>query len=147
MSSSVISRSLTLPLHDASEMHVDITGDGVPLLFLHGMLGQGADWRHVFGEPPPGYRIIAPDLRGHARSTGGREVFSFREVAGDIARLLDVLEVAHVRVIGVSGSGIAALHLATSTPDRFSHLILVSVAQPLRFVIAAHEATPRMNFR
>jgi pimeloyl-ACP methyl ester carboxylesterase len=44
------------------------TGDGEPLLFLHGGMGHGADWRHIFGEPPAGYRVVAPDLRGHGHT-------------------------------------------------------------------------------
>jgi pimeloyl-ACP methyl ester carboxylesterase len=126
MDSPTASTTRIIPLHDGAEMHLDVHGNGDPLLWLHGMLGHGADWRHVFGEPPPGYQVIAPDLRGHARSNGGRDVFSFREVADDITRMLDALSLARVRVIGVSGGGIAALHLATSSPDRLSHMLVVS---------------------
>ena len=43
------------------ELHYEIAGEGEPLLWLHGFLGCGADWRHVFGAPPEGYRVIAPD--------------------------------------------------------------------------------------
>lgn len=116
---SLAATSLTVTLHDDARMHVDVVGSGAPLLWLHGMLGHGADWRHVFGEPPDGFQIIAPDLRGHARSTGERDVFSFREVADDLARLLDTLALDRVRVIGVSGGGIAAMHIATTTPSAF----------------------------
>src|SRR5947209_18712745 len=40
-------------------------GEGEPLLWLHGVLGSGADWRSIFKEAPAGFRLIAPDLRGH----------------------------------------------------------------------------------
>ena len=51
-------------------MHVDRRGDGEPLLLLHGGTGIGADWSLVFTNgDPDGYRIIAPDLRGHGRSS------------------------------------------------------------------------------
>ena len=51
------------------ELHWEETGEGEPLLWLHGAMGCGADWRHIFKEPPAGYRVIAPDLRGHGSST------------------------------------------------------------------------------
>ena len=48
------------------EMQYQLRGDGEPLLLLHGGMGIGDDWRHVFPSDPPGYRMIVPDLRGHA---------------------------------------------------------------------------------
>ena len=33
-------------------------GNGEPLPWLHGGMGCGADWRHIFKEPPAGYRLI-----------------------------------------------------------------------------------------
>src|SRR6185295_4051948 len=44
--------------------HVE-RGEGRPLLLLHGFAGGGANWSLVFPEAPAGYRLIAPDLRGH----------------------------------------------------------------------------------
>jgi len=48
--------------------HYEIRGEGEPLLLLHGFTGTGADWRHVFKEPPAGFKLAIPDLRGHGRS-------------------------------------------------------------------------------
>ena len=47
----------------------EIIGEGEPLLWLHGFMGCGADWNHIFKQPPAGYRLIAPDMRGHGAST------------------------------------------------------------------------------
>ncbi len=49
------------------EMQWTVTGEGEPLLWLHGLLGSGADWRYIFDEPPAGFSVIAPDLRGMGR--------------------------------------------------------------------------------
>ncbi|PYR36530.1 MAG: hypothetical protein DMF90_09865 [Acidobacteria bacterium] len=51
------------------ELYWEEHGGGEPLLWLHGGMGHGADWRYLFKEPPEGYRIIAPDLRGHGKTT------------------------------------------------------------------------------
>ena len=55
-------------------LHYNIIGEGEPLLFLHGGLGSGDNWRHIFGEPPAGYRLIAPDqpVAGGRRIRRGR---------------------------------------------------------------------------
>ena len=109
------------------DLHYDIVGDGEPLLWLHGFLGCGADWRHVFPTPPSGYRLIAPDLRGHGASgapASGR--FSFREAGGDIHALLEHLGIARVRAIGLSGGGITLLHLASSHRASIEAMVIVS---------------------
>src|SRR5579871_5505168 len=98
-------------------MHCETSGDGEPLLWLHGFFGAGADWRHVFKNPPAGYRLIAPDLRGHGRSPNPSGSFTFGEAAADVLELLDGLGVTRVKAIGLSGGGITLLHLMTRRPD------------------------------
>ena len=46
-------------------LNYEIAGDGEPLLWLHGFMGAGQTSTYVFKEPPAGFRMIAPDLRGH----------------------------------------------------------------------------------
>jgi pimeloyl-ACP methyl ester carboxylesterase len=108
------------------ELHYDIVGDGEPLLWLHGFLGCGADWQYVFAAPPAGYRLIAPDLRGHGASANPSSVFSFREAARDISALLRHLGLARVKAIGLSGGGIVLLHLATAEPTSIASMVVVS---------------------
>jgi pimeloyl-ACP methyl ester carboxylesterase len=107
-------------------LHHERVGRGEPLLWVHGFLGCGADWRHVFGEPPIGYELIAPDLRGHGASVNPSGEFSFREAARDILGLLDHLGLERVRAIGVSGGGIVLLHVATMAPERLEKMVVVS---------------------
>ena len=66
------------------ELHYETTGEGEPLLWLHGFFGAGQDWKYIFNEPPAGFRLIAPDLRGHAESNNPSGEFSFKQAADDI---------------------------------------------------------------
>jgi pimeloyl-ACP methyl ester carboxylesterase len=113
------------------ELSWDGIGEGAPLLWLHGFMGYGADWPHVFGEVPAAYRLIAPDLPGHGASTGRPGPYSFRAAADDIVALLDHLGVDRVPLVGLSGGGIVALHLAVAHPGRVSRMAIVSA--PPRF--------------
>ena len=88
-------------------LHYDIVGNGEPLLFLHGGLGSGANWRFIFPEAPDGFRVIAPDLRGHGASTNPSRVLTFRQIAADVLALLDHLHIDRVKAIGLSGGGSA----------------------------------------
>ena len=36
------------------DLHWEACGEGEPLVFLHGRMGCGADWRPVFSQPPEG---------------------------------------------------------------------------------------------
>lgn len=108
------------------ELFWDRTGDGPPLLWLHGGMGCGTDWKYIFKEPPAGYTLIAPDLRGHGATANPSGVFSFRQCAEDIRGLLDHLELDHVRAIGLSGGGIVLLHLAVLYPNAVDSMVLIS---------------------
>jgi pimeloyl-ACP methyl ester carboxylesterase len=107
-------------------LHYETFGDGEPLLWLHGFMGAGPDWTYIFKEPPEGYRLIAPDMRGHGASTNPSGAFSFRQSASDILALLRHLHVDRVKAIGLSGGGITLLHLATVDPSRVSSMVIVS---------------------
>src|SRR6516162_7876638 len=95
-------------------MHYEIRGDGAPLLLLHGGMGIGDDWRHIFASDPPGYTVIVPDLRGHGRSTSPPEEFTFKACAQDVRELLEHLKIDQVKAIGMSMGAKTLLHLATS---------------------------------
>lgn len=108
------------------DMYFDDRGAGDPLLLLHGGLGIGDDWRHVFPADPDGFRIIVPDLRGHGRSTNPSRAFTFRQCAQDVLGLLDHLQLAGVNAIGMSMGAKTLLHMATLRPDMVAAMVLVS---------------------
>jgi pimeloyl-ACP methyl ester carboxylesterase len=110
------------------DLHREVRGDGEPLLLLHGFMGCGANWRLIFPETPAGFRLIAPDLRGHGRSMNPRGVFSFRAAGLDVVALLDRLEIDRAKAIGVSGGAQVLLQIATTAHSRLSAIVLVSGA-------------------
>jgi pimeloyl-ACP methyl ester carboxylesterase len=108
------------------DLNYETAGEGPPLLWLHGFMGAGADWRYIFTAPPGGFRLIAPDLRGHGASTNPSGEFSFRQAALDVLGLLDELRIDRLRAIGVSGGGLTLLHMATLRPPLVEAMVLVS---------------------
>ena len=82
--------------HPEAALHVEELGSGPPLLLLHGFAGTSADWRHVFDLDALAetHRLIAPDARGHGRSTNPSGLFSFRRCALDLLALLDHFGIA-----------------------------------------------------
>ena len=125
--------------HDENELYFEDRGEGEPLLLLHGLTGTSGDWRHVFDLDALAaqYRVIAPDARGHGRSTGRSSSFSFQRCARDVVALLDHLALSRVRAIGMSLGAKTLLHVATLDSARVSRMIVVS-ATP-RFPEATRE--------
>ena len=108
------------------ELNYEIAGDGEPLLWLHGFMGAGADWKYIFEQPPAGFRVIAPDLRGHGASTNPSGEFSFRQAATDVTAMLNHLGIHSIKAIGLSGGGIVLLHMATASPTLIESMVLIS---------------------
>jgi len=126
------------------EMHYEVRGDGEPLLLLHGGMGIGDDWRHVFPSDPPGYRMIVPDLRGHGRSSNPSGAFTFRQSGQDVLGLLDGIGLERVKAIGLSMGAKTLLHVGTAQPARIDAMVLVSATPrfPDALRAAAAQFTP-----
>ncbi len=108
------------------QIYFEARGAGAPLLLLHGGMGIGADWRHVFPSDPSGYRVVVPDLRGHGRSTNPAGTFTFRQCALDMLALVDHLDLDRVNAIGLSMGAKTLLHMATLRPECLRAMVLVS---------------------
>ncbi len=113
---------------DGCEIFFEEKGEGEPLLLLHGGLGCGRDWRHVFDLDALAkqYRLIGPDARGHGRSTNPSGAFTFQRCALDVLALMDHLGVERASAVGVSLGAKTLLHVAAIAPERVSRMILVS---------------------
>lgn len=115
---------------DGADLHVEERGQGEPLLLLHGMMGSGRDWQHVFDLDllSHQFRVIVPDARGHGHSTNSRGEFTFARGARDVVAILDALGVARARAVGLSLGAKTLLHVATTAVNRVERMILVSAA-------------------
>ncbi|HEY7544606.1 MAG TPA: alpha/beta fold hydrolase [Blastocatellia bacterium] len=108
------------------EMYYEVRGEGEPLLLLHGGGGVGANWELIFKEPPEGFQLIIPDMRGHGRSTNPSKVFTFRQLALDVFALMDRLGIERFKAIGLSLGAKTLLHIATQQPERVDAMVVVS---------------------
>ena len=117
----------TVPVN-GMEMYCETYGEGEPLVLLHGFNGIGEHWKLVFPEMPRGYHVVAPDLRGHGRSTNPSRAFTFRQSAKDVLALLDALHIERCKAIGMSAGAKTLLHVATQQPTRVEAMVLVSAA-------------------
>ena len=100
---------------------------GRPLLAVHGVTGHGGRLRRLAEEGLPELRVLAPDLRGHGRSTP-LPPWNARRLADDLAELLDAEGIERVAVLGHSYGGLLATLLAESRPQQVERVCLVDPA-------------------
>lgn len=98
-------------IHGA-QLHVDEYGHGAPLVLVHGGFGSAAEWSPMITPLASRFRVIAPDSRGHGRSTNPSGRLSYPALADDLAALITALGLERPVVVGWSDGGQVALELA-----------------------------------
>jgi pimeloyl-ACP methyl ester carboxylesterase len=100
-------------------------GTGSPLVLLHALGENAADWRWVMPVLGAYYRVYAPDLPSVGPWRGADADYSPSFFGRFVEALLDALGLQQAAVVGNSLGGLAALHLALNAPERVTHLVLV----------------------
>ncbi|NLL75696.1 MAG: alpha/beta hydrolase [Clostridiales bacterium] len=111
-------------IHRGLTLEYEISGKGIPLLFLHGM---GGSVRQIYStyEPIEGIRLITMNQQGHGDSDADWEHYDFRSLADDAIALLDLLNIEKVYLAGISMGAAVSLNLASRFSDRVSGLLLI----------------------
>ena len=105
------------------------SGEGRALLLLHAFPLSADQWLPQLARVPPGWRFVAPDLRGF-RGAGpafedpGAADLSIDDYARDVAALATHLEIESATVCGVSMGGYVALAFRRLFPSRVHRLVL-----------------------
>ena len=110
------------------KIYYEETGQGTPLVLLHGFKGTSSFWRIFTTEFARFYRVIAVDLPGHGRSDymDSSEVYSHKKAAEYILGLLHELKLDSAYVIGGSSGGMIALYMATIEPGLTRSLVVIA---------------------
>lgn len=109
---------------DGVELAVEVRGDGVPILFVHGFPFDRTMWRHQLAALTR-WKRIAPDLRGAGASAAPADGYSMARYADDLIAILDRLDIRHVVLCGLSMGGYIAFELLRRHADRVRALMLV----------------------
>ncbi|MBE9045458.1 alpha/beta fold hydrolase [Pleurocapsales cyanobacterium LEGE 10410] len=107
--------------------------EGPLVLCLHGILEQGAAWSEVaIRLAQKGYRVIAPDLRGHGRSdrVGKGGSYNLIDFLGDIDAIVENLAGKAFILVGHSLGSVLGAVFATIRPQRIKNIVLVETILP-----------------
>ncbi len=101
--------------------------DRPAIVMLHGATETfDVGWRRLAPRLAKHFCVIGPDMRGHGLSENPSDAMDLREIADDVAALLDELELEHANVCGFSGGASAALFFGFRHPWRARSLTLIS---------------------
>lgn len=102
-----------------------VTGDGPPVLAVHGGPGLGYEYLDgVVEELAPRYRVATFQQRGLPPSTEHGD-FTVAEAVADLAAVLDHLGWATAHLVGHSWGGHLVLHAAAAIPERIAGVLSV----------------------
>jgi len=119
---------------DGVGIEYEVTGQGRPVLLLHGWPDSGRLWRHqVPLLAAAGFQVVVPDLRGYGRSGKPEEVeaYSLPVVARDVLAVLADMKIARAHLVGHDWGATLAWWLASLAPGSVDHLVVLSVGHPV----------------
>lgn len=108
-----------------SRLHVQITGSGTPIVFLHGGLHHFDNtFSRQRDEFARSHTVIGIDQRGHGHSADDARPFSYQGMADDTAEVIRRLGRGPVDVVGHSDGANVALIVARSHPELVRRVVV-----------------------
>jgi len=124
-------------VQDGVELFYEDLGEGPPVCLVHGGLMSHRVWEaQVTALLEAGFRVIAPDLRGHGHSAKPMAPYTAEMHATDLNALRAALAVDEMALVGWSLGATVGVAYAAAYGDRLTHLVLSStgifggIAQP-----------------
>ncbi len=121
---------------DGVGIRYEVTGQGQPVVLLHGFPDSGRLWRHQLPAlVDAGFQVIVPDLRGYGLSDKPEAVdaYSLPLLAGDVMAIMADLGIGKAHVVGHDWGAAVAWALASLAPASVDHLVVLSVGHPATF--------------
>jgi pimeloyl-ACP methyl ester carboxylesterase len=110
-------------------LHVEETGTGPNLLFIHEFAGDHRSWSPQVRHFARRFRCITYSARGYPPSSVPVDpsLYSQQHAVQDALDVLDALDVASAHVVGLSMGGFCALHLGLQAPERVDSAVIAGV--------------------
>jgi pimeloyl-ACP methyl ester carboxylesterase len=111
--------------HPLGNIHFWETGEGSPLVLLHGFLERSSMWDALLPAWSTNHRVVTIDLPGHGKSAVLGDTHSMASMAEVVRMVMDKLDIESAAITGHSMGGYVALAFAEYYPERIERLCLL----------------------
>nr|WP_170312389.1 alpha/beta hydrolase [Paenibacillus sacheonensis] len=113
-------------------MFVEDTGQGRPVVFIHGWPVNRRMWEYQMNVVPvEGYRCIRIDLRGFGDSDAPLHGFTYNRMSDDIRIVVEALGLQNATLVGFSmGGAVSIRYMTRHAGRRMRGLVLAAAAAP-----------------
>ena len=118
-------------MNHPTHIHQEVSGQGLPLVVLHGLFGDADNFRSIAIHLERYFHVIRLDLPGHGRSDSLPEL-SIGAMAESVTQHLHSQGLERFHLLGHSLGGKVAMHIAgNETIGTIDRLIIVDIAPRL----------------
>jgi pimeloyl-ACP methyl ester carboxylesterase len=104
------------------------TGDGPPLVLLHGLGGSRLSWEPQLAALADRHRVVAWDMPGYGASQPLETGVNFTTLADSVIDFLDTIGADAAHLAGISFGGMIAQYVAARFPARVRSLALLATS-------------------
>ncbi|MBU4609681.1 alpha/beta fold hydrolase [Achromobacter sp. GG226] len=138
---------------DDIRLHVETSGDGPPIVFVHEFAGDHRSWAPQVAAFSARHRCVVFAARGYPPSDVPQEAWRYSQAraAADVLAVMDALRLPSAHLVGLSMGGFAVLHAALVAPARVRSMTMAGVGygaepeQAAEFAALSHEAAAQFE--
>jgi len=108
------------------DIRYEISGKGPVVTLSHSLASDLTMWDGLAVALADRYTVLRYDMRGHGATAAPDGAYSFAQLVGDVAGLLDALNIERAHFVGLSMGGMIAQHFALAHPGRLDKLVIAS---------------------
>lgn len=109
------------------KLHFRESGEGKPLIILHGLFGFLDNWQTLAKYFSQHYHVYLVDLRNHGRSPHSPD-FNYALMVADLLEFVNEHQIEQPVLMGHSMGGKVAMQFALQHPEHIAQLIVVDIA-------------------
>jgi reactive intermediate/imine deaminase len=103
---------------DGERLYYEVTGEGEPIIFSHGLGGNHAVWYQQVADLAFDFQVVTWDQRGFGQSTNVNDEAGPDAFARDLGVLMDHLGIESAHLVGQSMGGWTVMAFALDQPER-----------------------------